>query len=88
VLNGEELMLGVQAGVGAVGKLSDELVARNVALVVILIHLVDESTLDVSGCKRQDALVLDRVFDILDDNRTLAGSDDSGLAMVASNQLR
>jgi hypothetical protein len=88
VLNREELMLGVQAGVGAIGKLGDELVARDVALVVILIYLVDESTLDVRGCKRKDALVLDRVSDILNNDRALAGSDNSSLAMVTSNQLR
>lgn len=82
MLDAEELMFRLQASIGAIRKLRDELVARDVGQ-VILRHLVDESTLDVRRRERKDALVLvGAVVDITED--LLAGGDDSGLADVVA----
>jgi hypothetical protein len=48
MLDAEELMFGVDAGVGAIRELSDELEARDEGLVVLR-DLVGEETLVVGG---------------------------------------
>ena len=59
MLNAEELVLRVDASIGAVWKLSNELEARDERLVV-LGDFVGEQTLVVRSGERKDALVLGR----------------------------
>lgn len=78
VLDTEQLMLGVHASTGAIGKLGDEVKTREVRLVV-LGELVDKDTLDMWDRQGEDVVVLVRgVADLL------ARGDDSGLAEAAA----
>lgn len=80
VLDAEELMLRVKASIGTIRKLRDELVSRNVA-VVVFGQLVCESSVVVDGGNRKNTLgVCGLVVGILD--RLLAGSNGRDLATV------
>jgi hypothetical protein len=57
VLDTEELMLRVEASIGAVRQLCHELVARDEGA-VMLVQLIDEGALVVGGGKGEDASVL------------------------------
>lgn len=57
MLDAEELVLGIDAGIGAIWKLGDEQKARDERL-VILRHLIGEETLIVGGGEGENALVL------------------------------
>lgn len=59
MLDAEELMLRVDAGIGAIRELSDELEARDEGL-VILGDLIGEEALVVRGREWEDTLVLGR----------------------------
>lgn len=59
MLDAEELMLRVDAGIGAIWELSNELEARDEGFLIIR-DLVGEETLVVRGRERENALVLGR----------------------------
>jgi hypothetical protein len=58
MLNGEELILNIKAGIGAIWKTSDELEARD-EVGIILGDLVGEGTLDVDGWLREGLRLLE-----------------------------
>lgn len=86
MLNAEQLMLGVDAAVGAIRKLSHVLEARDEELIV-LGHLIDKGTLVVGSREWKDALVLGRGSTRV--KRGLAIVGDGDLArVVATVQAR
>lgn len=71
MLDGEELMVAVHAGSGAIGKPRDEHVSRNEAVVVFR-ELIDKTTLGGYDGSREHGLGVDRLV-IGNLDRLLAG---------------
>jgi hypothetical protein len=92
VLDTEQFLLRLHAGVGAIGELGNELVARN-EVRILFRQLVDESALDVVLGEREVGLHVGILAkDVGLGGGLLAGDDDGDLATMTrasvAGQLR